>query len=192
MSTPGYGGNQVILPSQEIQYVVSFENVITATAPAQQVVVVDQLDPNLDWSTFRPSDVVFGEQASALSDQSGGYYARVVLPDYRPGHTESWWVDVQSEIDYKAGAVVWTFTTLDPLTGQPPTDPLAGFLPPEDGSGRGQGHVSFAIKPKPGIALGTVVTNQASITFDYNDPILTNEVWNTIDLLKVFLPVVRR
>jgi RHS repeat-associated protein/uncharacterized repeat protein (TIGR01451 family) len=191
-STLGIGVNYVILPGQNIQYMISFENMITATAPAQQVVVIDQLDPNLDWSTFRASEIAFGDQVLALTDLPGGYYARAVIPDYRAESNQSWWVDIELDIDYQSGEVIWTFTTLDPLTGQFPTDPLAGFLPPEDGTGRGQGHVSFAIKPEDDILLGKVVYNQASITFDYNDPILTNQVWNTIDYLKIFLPVVRK
>jgi hypothetical protein len=40
--------------------------VITATAPAQEVVVIDQLDPNLDWTTFQPQAVAFGSQTLTL------------------------------------------------------------------------------------------------------------------------------
>ena len=61
-----------------------------------------------------------------------------------------------------------------------PTDPLAGFLPPNDETGRGEGHVSFTIRPRADVQAGTVVTNIASIVFDTNEPILTNQVWNTI------------
>jgi uncharacterized repeat protein (TIGR01451 family) len=192
ISPPGYGSQHIILPGNDLQYTIYFENVMTATAPAQQVVVVDQLDTNLDWSTLIPSEIAFGNQVLALSGQAGGYYAQATIPDYRPDVNQSWWVDVRLEVDYQTGELLWTFNTLDPLSGEIPTDPLAGFLPPEDGSGRGQGHVSFTIFPKESLPLGTLVSNQANITFGYNQPILTNQVWNTIDYLKLFLPVVAR
>ena len=45
-----------------------------------------------------------------------------------------------------------------------------------------QGWVSFNIDLFPGQAVGTEVSNQASIYFDYNEPIITNEVINNIDV----------
>ncbi len=76
----------------------------------------------------------------------------------------------------------------------PPEDPLTGFLPPEDGTGRGQGHVSFLIRPKVNVALGTRITNTANIVFDTNEPIATNEAWNTIGIpgYRLFLPLVQK
>ncbi len=43
-----------------------------------------------------------------------------------------------------------------------------------------QGYFSFSIKPRMGIADGTVITNSAAIYFDFNLPVVTNEVYNTI------------
>jgi photosystem II stability/assembly factor-like uncharacterized protein len=39
--------------SRPLHYALSFENVDSATAPAETVVVTDRLDDNLDWSTLR-------------------------------------------------------------------------------------------------------------------------------------------
>ena len=39
-------------PDTVFPYRIDFENAPTATAPAQQVVITDPLDPNLDWSTL--------------------------------------------------------------------------------------------------------------------------------------------
>lgn len=39
--------------------------------------------------------------------------------------------------------------------------------------------------------MGTLITDTASIVFDTNDPIETNEVWNIIGY-QVFLPLVLR
>ncbi|AHM60017.1 hypothetical protein D770_08780 [Flammeovirgaceae bacterium 311] len=44
------------------------------------------------------------------------------------------------------------------------------------------GFVKFKIRPKPDLPLGTVISNKAEIYFDYNSPIITNEVFNTIGL----------
>ena len=43
-----------------------------------------------------------------------------------------------------------------------------------------QGFVIFEINPLPGLANGTEIHNGSSIFFDYNPPIITNEVFNTI------------
>lgn len=42
-----------------------------------------------------------------------------------------------------------------------------------------QGFVQFSVKPKAGMKENTMVKNQAGIYFDFNDPIITNEVFNT-------------
>ncbi len=67
-----------------------------------------------------------------------------------------------------------------------PEDPLAGFLPVNDETNRGEGYVSFRILPKAGLADGTALYNLATITFDptygVNAPIVTNRVTNTLDL----------
>ncbi len=72
------------------------------------------------------------------------------------------------------------FRTLDPDTGDLPEDVFAGFLPPEDGTGRGQGHFIFSIRTKPSTPDGVIIWNEASVVFDVNAPIHTNSVFNTI------------
>ena len=43
------------------------------------------------------------------------------------------------------------------------------------------GFVSFRISQKPNIPFGSVIYNSAAIYFDFNAPIITNEVFHTID-----------
>lgn len=43
------------------------------------------------------------------------------------------------------------------------------------------GFVSFRIRQREGLELPTVITNKAAIYFDLNEPVITNEVWHTID-----------
>jgi len=43
-----------------------------------------------------------------------------------------------------------------------------------------KGFVIFMIDPKPNLAIGTLIQNTAAITFDYNEPVVTNTVVNKI------------
>jgi uncharacterized repeat protein (TIGR01451 family) len=44
------------------------------------------------------------------------------------------------------------------------------------------GHVSYKVKAKSGLANGTAIDNSAEIFFDFNAPIVTNNVRNIIDI----------
>jgi uncharacterized repeat protein (TIGR01451 family) len=46
-----------------------------------------------------------------------------------------------------------------------------------------QGFVKFKIAPSSNTALGTILENKAAIYFDFNEPIITNTSWITIDEL---------
>jgi hypothetical protein len=43
-----------------------------------------------------------------------------------------------------------------------------------------KGYVVFSISPKPNLANGTTIVNTAEITFDFNEPVVTNTTLNTI------------
>jgi hypothetical protein len=49
--------------------------------------------------------------------------------------------------------------------------------------GANKGFVLFMIDPKPNLANGTTIQNTAAITFDYNVPVITNTVLNTIQAM---------
>ncbi len=56
-------------------------------------------------------------------------------------------------------------------------------LPYEDQDYEGSmGYIIYKIKPKSDIQLGDIVKNQADIIFDFNEPIITNEVQTTVAL----------
>lgn len=61
ISPSGFGPAGFIRPDTILPYRINFENDPSATAPAQLVVVTDQLNTNLDWSTFEVTE-------SALDD----------------------------------------------------------------------------------------------------------------------------
>ena len=83
--------------------------------------------------------------------------------------------------DADSGTVTWRLQSFDEVTGLAPLDPTAGFLPLNDATHQGEGFVTFSIEPVTGLANGEQITNTASIVFDVNQPIITNETLNTID-----------
>jgi hypothetical protein len=74
------------------------------------------------------------------------------------------------------GMLTWMLISLDPTTGLPPEDPTVGFLDPGV-----TGSVLCTVRPKPNLQTGTVVTNQARIIFDNNEPLNTNIWSNKLD-----------
>jgi len=169
--------------------------VVTATAPAQEVFISDLLIPDLDWDTLQLTEVEFGEQVIVPGPDNDQYYTQIPILDYRQEITKPWSLDITIQLDHMTGMTNWTFRTLDPETGLLPEDPLAGFLPPNDSSGRGEGHVSFSILPRSNTAVGSVITNSARIVFDINEPIYTNPITNTLGIppnRTLYLPLVIR
>jgi uncharacterized repeat protein (TIGR01451 family) len=53
-----------------------------------------------------------------------------------------------------------------------------------------QGFVKFKIAPNTNTPLGTIIENKAAIYFDFNEPIITNTAWITIDELPLGSPLV--
>lgn len=174
-------GNVTLLP-----YTIDFENKATATAPAQQVKITDQLDlSRLDPSTFQFGPVTFG---SELVNPPFGANMFTVMTYYsvdgNPAHDVV--VQIDGSLDFMPasptyGLVTWKFQSLDPSTGFPVFNPLVGFLPPNVTPPQGQGTVSFTISPQPGLTSGNRITNGATIFFDANAPIATPIWTNTID-----------
>ena len=89
---------------------------------------------------------------------------------------ETFLVEIELGLDLPTGQVTAVFQSIDPTTGLPPGNVLTGFLPPEDGSGRGQGYFSYVIQPLPNLATGTQIRNVALVTFDANGAIATDQV----------------
>ena len=167
----GFGAVGYIEPNSAIPYRIDFENDATATAPAQQVEITDQLSVNLDWSTFELTEIGFGDNLIAVPANSQYHQTSTAMTF----NGRTFEVQIEVGIHSDTGQVFARFQSIDPLTSLPP-DVLTGFLPPEDGTGRGMGHVSYVIKPKSDLPTGTEIRNIALITFDSGETIATNQV----------------
>jgi hypothetical protein len=177
----GYGPQQFFVPQSEaaLPYVIHFENdPEQATAPAQEVTVTQQLDADLDWTTFQFGQLGFG---STVVDVEPGKQAfdQQVTAENQDGSPLL--VDVSGSLNLQTGVITWTFRSVDPETGLLPQGVLDGFLPVNDATGRGEGSITYSISPKSNLTTGTTINASASIVFDTNTPVLTNVFMNTVD-----------
>lgn len=163
-----------VRPGEPFVYTVFFENDPNATAPAQEVRVVDYLSPSLDWATTELGEIVFGDQViTTLAGKVSGH-------DTVPLKNTPYVVDINAQFNPYTGRLNWTLRTIDPNTGNSPEDPLAGLLPPDDVNHRGEGHVTFTISPQQNL-LDARIFNKATIFFDTEPPFDVNIWLNTID-----------
>ena len=174
----GFGAARFVRLGDKLAYQVRFENLSSATAPAREVVVRDILDPHVDVSALELSEISFGSHILSVPPGTDRY--QTLVPVSSSGTTLQ--VKVQASLDYSTRTLTMALSALDPLTGWYPEDPMSGLLPPEDGTGRGQGSITYSVSPRNDTPTGTVITNRARIWFDYNDPIDTPLVFNTIDV----------
>ena len=125
------GEENYTLFEDTLNYTVRFQN--TGTDTAFNIVIEDQLDTDLDWTTFRPTSSshpfeVTLSQSGLISFQ----FSNILLPDS---------------------------TTNEPAS---------------------HGFIKYKIQPKANLAENTIVENFASIFFDFNPPIVTNQTVNTL------------
>ena len=162
------------------QYTIFFENTSNALAFARQIIITNVLDPSLDVRTFRVSEIAFGNVTITVPANRSFYQTRIAAPYPNPTNIV---VDVTAGIDAQHGVISLTLNAIDLNTGQLVEDASLGVLPPNTTNHIGEGHITYTIKPKSSVPTGTVVTNQAAIVFDTNDPIITNPTTNTVDAL---------
>ncbi|MCX7045267.1 MAG: choice-of-anchor D domain-containing protein [Candidatus Sumerlaeota bacterium] len=172
----GAGLGQFIRRGEDMEITIHFENdPALANAPAQSVTVTDQLSPLLDWKTFRLVEVTVSS-TTIRTPQRARYNGQVDMPNGLRAK-------VDASINIITGEVKWKMNAVDKNTGQLTTDPTLGLLPVNDPATHdGEGLVIFLIRPLGTAAGGSVITNKATIVFDTNAPIETNEIFNTLDV----------
>lgn len=167
-----------LLGATPLSYTVFFENLKSATAAAQEVVIIDQLNARtMDLDTFSLGPISFGKSITLIPAPGVQHFTGGV--DLRP--EQNLIVAITASLDKSTGLLSWRFRSIDPNTGQFTENPDAGFLPPNMSSPEGEGSVVFTVEPKSGLASGATNCNRASIVFDVNAPIDTPEWCNTID-----------
>lgn len=180
----GIGPNRVVPIQDEMEYMIRFENFATASAPVQELIVLDYLDPALDWTTVRFKELAYGGRIITPAAATQTFAIRDTPPADSPAITgieaPQMIVNISGTINPQIGRVEWRLSAMDTNTSYFPMDALTGFLPPENGTGRGQGYVRFGVRPKAATPIGAQITNIATIVFDGNGPINTPAVWNTI------------
>ncbi|MEI8196737.1 MAG: DUF11 domain-containing protein [Phycisphaerae bacterium] len=179
----GIGPHQVVSASDPMEYMVRFENAVSATAPVQELIVVDYLDTNLDWTTVEFKQIAYGDRMITPPANSQSFSLRDAPTNSNTitgVAAAKMFVRITGSVNTQTGRLEWRLRATDTNTLYFPQDALTGFLPPEDGTGRGQGYVRFTVKPKAATPIGTGITNLATIIFDGNDAIDTPPVWNII------------
>jgi RHS repeat-associated protein len=167
----GYGPEGWIADTSLFPYRIDFENFPTALAPAQVVTVTDQLDSRFDWSSFELTAVGFAEHLMPVPAHLSAFETSIAFE--QAGKALE--LQVRIALNQSTGRVEALYATIDPETGLPPAVDY-GFLPAEDGSGRGKGYFSYVIRPRLGLTTGTRLSNIADITFDFSTTIATNQI----------------
>ena len=158
--TPSNSLKRFVQADEVFPYRIDFWNHESASAPAQEVFVKDTLSTDFVDSTFNFTEFGFLRWTVPLS---GGNYFNTYV-DMRPD--DSLIVNVEGTYDPNSREISWTFHSLDPITMQPPEDPMAGFLPPIDSTGYQIGWVNFTAQPRVNLQTGHKITNQSWVKFD--------------------------
>lgn len=176
---PGNNADDIFLrPSDHTTYTIEFENVDSATASAQVVIVTDTLDATrFDFSTFRFRQVTIGDSLRFNFDKPGNTQLNISALPTNPDYLRT-----EATFDTTTGIIKWIFTTVDPVNFQPDTNAFSGFLPPNVNGTEGTGYVSYDVKLKSTLVTGDSINNKAQIIFDTNAPINTNNWLNVIDI----------
>ncbi len=175
----GYDTLRWVSVNQTLDYTILFENdPVFATAPAQVVYIEAPVTDFLNMYEFRVGSFGFGKYVFEVPQNRYTYYTRLDLSD-----SLGLYVDFTAGINVNSQTAFWLFESIDPLTGLPPTEAMAGFLPVNDSTGIGEGFVNFIIKPKNSTQTGEEINVQAEIVFDDNESIFTNTWVNLVDAL---------
>ncbi|OPZ44139.1 MAG: Ser-Thr-rich glycosyl-phosphatidyl-inositol-anchored membrane family protein [Euryarchaeota archaeon ADurb.BinA087] len=176
VGTPRDHLNRYIMSGTLLKYRVDFWNAENATANVCDVWAHDQLDSDINWSSFGFTSVGFTNWTILLD----GAPSFEIYVDTRPDMNYT--VRITGDYNPSTGNITLEYHTLDPVTLETPEDPLAGFLPPI--ASNEIGWFEFTVQPDPGLTTGTKLENQAWVKFDNLEffPAPPDGPWvNTID-----------
>ncbi|MCU0334420.1 MAG: hypothetical protein MUF62_05135, partial [Chitinophagaceae bacterium] len=170
----GFNAQRYVNNKDVQHFSIAFENIATAGADAQVVVIRDTLDKTVfDLDAFEFGNISIGGRYIRVP----GGRRQLVL---QRRINDSVDVRINARLDTASGEALWVFTAIDRRTGDLPD--FAGFLPPNRTSPEGEGYVDYKLKPHSHLPHLTVLRSRASIYFDQNAPIATGTWQNIIDL----------
>lgn len=164
--------------NDRLPYTVTYENDKSATAPAKFVKVVAPIHANMDAASFQLGNFGFNNLTFTIPNNTASYYQRLDCRD-----SLGLYVDITAGYDVQNNQAFWQLQSIDPVTLQPPSDPLKGLLLLQDSlqPNNGHGFVNFSIKPRSTAQTLDTIGAKADIIFDANEVIATNVETNTID-----------
>ena len=172
------GSHYMMQEIQTITYEIESENDTTATAAAHTIIVRDTLDINkFDVASLAAYRITIHDKVLELNGEHNFVYTL----DLRPNVYVI--AQIQLECDDETGIVVWTITSLDPMTMEPTTDPNQGALP-INYNGEGIATFTFNVNLKEPFPDGTEISNRVGIIFDLEEPVITDTWTNIVDAVK--------
>ena len=157
----GYGPANFLSTTERFAYRINFENLEEATAPAQVVEIRNPLPDGLNVDSLEFTSVGFGDLLIPIPAEAQRFehkqWINVTGVEFN--------VNIELSVDYTAREVKARFSSVMPETLLPPPVEI-GFLPPEDGSGRGKGYIEYIVHPSPELTTGTEIRNIGFVTFD--------------------------
>ena len=161
-----------------LPYTINFQNNPGSATYVNQVTIVTQLDPSLDPTTFQLGDIKVGGITIHVPTGQSTFSADLDFTS-----TLGFVLRVSAGIDLSQhpASVKWVIQAIDPLTGEPLTDPTRGLLMPNDATGAGAGYVSWTAQLRPDVATGTLVSEQAAVVYDTRPPETTQTLTQAVD-----------
>ncbi|MGB9825733.1 MAG: DUF7619 domain-containing protein, partial [Desulfofundulus sp.] len=158
-ATPaGVGEQEWIRPDERLTYLIRFEN--EGNAPAKDIRVELELDPNLDESTLKV------EGSSHLEYTVDPDVLEGVPEDQRQQGNE-YTERMRFSYDPATRRLTWFFPNI--------------LLPDKSNDGANDGFVLFSVAPRESVAHAAYIQAQASIYFDFNPAVETNVEVRTVD-----------
>ncbi|NLE37885.1 MAG: hypothetical protein GX621_07660 [Pirellulaceae bacterium] len=170
---PG-GEERFVVPDQVMDYRVEFWNKPDALVPTQDAIIIDRLDPAvfdlstleitrvgfLNWDVAIASGQVVDTRIDCRPEMNIAVEIRAGLGMEVPGFANN--------ADIDENTLVFWFHCIDPMTGQWPDDPMAGFLPPYNPeTGFEIGWIEYTVNPVQDLPTGTELANVAFVEFDF-------------------------
>jgi hypothetical protein len=172
----GFGPEGWIASDTDLLYTIRFENLASASAPAQEIRITQPLDADLEDASIDFLAFGLGDRVFPISKPSGVVQRRLYLQS-----ESDVLVDTELAFDPSTRTIRAEFLAIDPLTLVLPFDPFKGILPPNTEPPKGEGFVLYRVRPKKPVVQGTEVAAQASIVFDLNEAIQTPRISNRFD-----------